>query len=137
MADYGIRCYRLRGALLARALLEGFAAEEDGTLRVVGDGPHRIFLPALDSVRPDNPWGRLSLRCHLGPESMLTVRAFADDRPQVLRDGRAVQIDELLLDAQIPLRDKERLFTLAGGMERSGVRDVLLDGQRGDRKSVV
>lgn len=131
MADYGIRCYRLRGTLLAHALLEGFAAEENGVLRAVGNGPHRIFFPALDSVRPDNPWGRLSLRCHLGAESMLTVRAVAADRQQILRDGEAVQIDRLLLDAQTPLQDKEKLFTLAGGMERSGVRDVLLDGQKG------
>ena len=33
MADYGIRKYRLNGALLKRSLLEGFLLSEYGTLR--------------------------------------------------------------------------------------------------------
>lgn len=131
MADHGIRCYRLDGALLDRALLEGFIRGADGGLHTVGDGPHRIFLPALDSAQADCEWGRLSLRWSLGPESILTVRAFASDQRQIVRGGEVIWTDDLLLDETAPLPDKERLFTLAGGLERSGVRDVLLSGQTG------
>ena len=75
MADYGIRKYRLSGPLLKRSLLEGFSLLENGGLRTNGSGVHSVFLPGLDSAQPDCAWGRLSLRCRLGAESMLTVRA--------------------------------------------------------------
>ena len=130
MADYGIRCYRLGGALLRRALTEGLAIAGEG-LRTEGTGVHRVFLPGLDSARADCAWGRLSLQCSLGAESMLTVRAFASNQDRVIRGGETVRIDELLLDPEVHCREKERLFTLAGGMERSGVRDVLLTEQTG------
>lgn len=131
MADYGIRCYRLNRTLFDRALPEGFSPEENGALRTVGTGTHRIFLPGLDSAQPGSEWGRLTMRCHLGAESMLTVRCFASDQAQVIRNGEIVQINDLLLDAEVPLQEKEKLFTLANGMEHSGVRDVLLNGQTG------
>lgn len=128
MADYGIRRYRVRGALLRRGLLEGLTLEGDA-LFAAGEGS--VFLPALDSATPDCAWGRVSLRCALGPESMLTVRAFASDQDRLVRQGEVVQINSVLLDPEIPRKEKERLFTLAEGMERSGAPDVLLKGQRG------
>lgn len=131
MTDYGIRCYRLRGALLRRALLEGFTLTEDGALRAVGSGAHRIWLPALDSGTAGTEWGRLTMGWRMGPDSMLTVRAFAFDQAQAVRGGETVWIDDLLTAPEVPLSDKEKLFTLTGGLERSGVRDVLLDGQTG------
>lgn len=131
MADYGIRKYRLNGALLRRSLLEGFSLTENGALRTEGIGVHSVFLPGLDSAQPDCEWGRLSLRCKLGAESMLTVRAFASNQDAVIRSNEVVRIDEFLLDPAVSRREKERLFTLADGMERSGVRDVLLTGQTG------
>lgn len=130
MADYGIRKYRLNGGLLKRSLLEGVSLESDA-LRIEGGGVHSVFLPGLDSVQPDCAWGRLSLRCRLGAESMLTVRAVASDQDAVIRNNEVVRIDDFLLDPDIPRKEKERLFTLADGMERSGVRDVLLTGQTG------
>lgn len=131
MADHGIRTYRLGGTLLRRALLDGMEQTEDGTLRTSGTGAHRVFLPALDSAQNDCAWGRFSLRCALGAESMLTVRAFASDQDRVVRNGEVVRTDELLLDPTVPLCEKERLFTLADGLERSGVSDLLLNGQTG------
>ena len=131
MADYGIRKYRLNGALLKRSLLEGFFLSEDGALRTEGSGVHSVFLPGLDSAQPDCAWGRLSLRCRLEAESMLTVRAFASNQDSVIRNNEVVRIDDFLLDPAIPRAEKERLFTLADGMERSGVGDVLLTGQTG------
>ena len=131
MADYGIRKYRLSGASLRRSLLEGFSLTENGSLRTEGSGVHSAFLPGLDSARPDCAWGRLSLRCQLGAESMLTIRAFASDQDSVIRNNEVVRIDEFLLDPAASRTEKERLFTWADGMERSGVRDVLLTGQTG------
>ena len=132
MADYGIRKYCLGEAVLRRALLEGFR-QEGGALRTVEDpfGVHSVFFSALDGVEPDCQWGRLSLRCHLGPESVLTVRAFASDQNSVIRGDGVVRVDDFLLDPTIPKREKERLFLLAGGLERSGVQDLLLTGQNG------
>ena len=131
MADYGIRTYRLSAPRLKRGLLEGFTVLEDGALQTQGGGVHSAFLPGLDSAQADCQWGRLSLRCRLGAESMLTIRCFASDQDSVVRGGEVVQIDDFLLDPSVPPREKERLFTLAGGMERSGVQDVLLSGQTG------
>lgn len=128
MADYGIRRYRIRNALLSRGLLEGLALEGDA-LSAAAEGS--VFLPALDSAWPDCAWGRVSLKCALGPESMLTVRAFASDQDRLIRKGETVRINSVLLDPEIPREEKERLFTLAEGMERSGTPDVLLKGQRG------
>lgn len=133
MADYGIKCYRLGRAVLERALLQGFALEEDGALRTEGPGPHRAFLPGLFSGEAGSEWGRLTLRHTLGAESMLSVRAFASDQDRLARNGEPVWIDDLLLDADVPPEEKEALFMRGGGMERSGARDVLLRGQTGQR----
>lgn len=132
MADYGIRKYRLGGARLNRAMLEGFAVQGDA-LRTCDspNGVHRVILRALDSNQSGCDWGRLSLRCQLGPEAMLTVRAFASDQDSIIRGGEVVRVDDFLTDPEIPEREKQRLFVLADGLERSGVRDVLLDGQSG------
>lgn len=132
MADYGIRKYRLGKAILHRSLLEGFTLEE-GRLRTCADeyGVHSVFLPALDSGENGCQWGRLTLRCTLGPESMLTLRTFASDQNTVIRNREVVGVDDLLLDPAVPREEKERLFLLAGGEERSGVRDILLTEQTG------
>lgn len=131
MADYGIRRYRLGTALLERAWREGFSLLPGGILQTEGHGRHSVILPGLNSARPDCAWGRLSLRCRLGEESLLSVRAFALDQDSVIRGGQVVQIDTFLLDPAVPREEKERLFLMAGGMERSGAADVLLDGQQG------
>lgn len=128
MADYGIRRYRLRRALLGRSLLEGLQLDGDA-LTAAGEGS--VFLPALDSALPDCAWGRISLRCTLGSESMVTVRAFASDQDTLVRNGEVVRINRVLLDPAVSRQEKERLFTLAEGLERSGTPDVLLKGQRG------
>ena len=131
MADYGIRRYRLGKARLSRALLQGFELVENSLRTQARTGSASAFLPGLDSAAAGCLWGRLTLRCSLGPESMLTVRAFASDQDVVRRGDELVKIDQLLTDPQVPLREKERLFLLADGLERSGVRDVLLNGQTG------
>ena len=131
MADYGIRRYRLRKAQLSRGLMEGFVLNGDALYADGETGIADLFLPALDSAVPDCEWGRLSLRCALGPEAMLTVRAFASDQNVVQCKDEIVKIDDFLLDPHIPVKEKERLFLLSDGLEHSGAQDVLLNGQRG------
>ena len=132
MADYGIRKYRLGNARLNRALLEGFAVEGD-SLRTceTATGVHRVFFPGLDSAENDCAWGRLALHCRLGPESMLTVRAFASNQNSIIRGGEVVRVDDFLLDPAISEKEKQKLFALGGGMEHSGAQDVLLTDQTG------
>ena len=132
MADYGIRTYRLGRARLNRALLEGFVVEGEG-LRTCDSpaGVHRVFFAGLDSARNDCDWGRLSLRCALSPESMLSVRAFASNQDSIIRAGEVVRVDDFLLDPAVPEKEKQRLFMLGGGMEQRGMQDVLLNGQTG------
>lgn len=131
MADYGIHRYRLRYPQLSRGLLENFVLEGDsvktGTASVSAD----LILPALDSAVPGCEWGRLSLRCKLGTESILTIRVFASDEKMVRRDEIAVSIDEILLDQNVSREEKESLFSAAGGVAFSGVQDALLYGQTG------
>ena len=130
MTDYGIRKYRLGESVLQRALLDGFSCCGD-TLCADAASVHSVIFPALDSAQEDCVWGRLSLRAALDPEAVLTVRVFAADREYITVRGEPVAIDDFLLDPTTPREEKERLFTLAGGMERSGAQDVLLTGQRG------
>lgn len=130
MTDYGIRKYRLGGGVLSRALLDGFSRSGDVLCADEGN-VHSVIFPALDSAQEDCVWGRLSLRCALDSEAVLTVRAFAADREYITVRGETVAIDAFLLDSTTPREEKERLFTLAGGMEKSGAQDVLLTDQRG------
>lgn len=132
MADYGIQRYRIGNARLGRGWMEGFHLNGDVlcTSRSA-NGMHSIFLRGLDSGRPDCPWGRISLRCQLGPEDMLTVRAFASDQDQIIYQNETIRIDDFLMDPQVSRQEKEKLFTLANGLERSGVQDILLNGQNG------
>ena len=132
MADYGIRTYRLGRARLNRALLDGFAVEGE-SLRTCDSptGVHRVFFAGLDSAQEDCAWGRLSMRCPLGPESMLSVRAFASNQDSMIRGGEVVRVDDFLLDPAIPEKEKQKLFTIGGGMEQRGMQDVLLTGQTG------
>lgn len=132
MADYGIRKYRLGNALFRRSLIEGMAVKGNSLYTDEAScGMHSIFLPALDSAQTDCLWGRVSLKCCLGAESMLTIRAFASNNNVFVRNGETVQVDDFLLDPEVPREEKERLFLLADGVERSGVQDVLLNGQTG------
>ena len=132
MADYGIRTYRLGRARLNGALLDGFTVEGE-SLRTCDSpsGVHRAFFAGLDSARNDCAWGRMSLRCRLGPESMLSVRAFASDQDSIIWGGEVIRVDDFLLNPSIPEKDKQRLFTLGGGIEASGVQDILLTDQTG------
>jgi hypothetical protein len=118
VADYGIRTYRLGRARLSGALLEGFQVEGE-SLRTCDSpsGIHRAFFAGLDSARSDCAWGRMSLRCRLGPEAMLSIRAFASDQDSIIWGGEVVRVDDFLLNPAIPEKDKQRLFTLGGGME--------------------
>ena len=132
MADYGIRKYRLKGVLLKRALLDGFSVTDNALCTdSEGSGVHSAFLPGIDSAKPNCAWGRVSMKCQLEPESMITIRAFASDQDSIIRNDEVVKIDDFLLDPDVPKQEKERLFLMAGGLERSGVRDVLLTGQNG------
>ena len=132
MADYGIRKYRLGSARLHRSLLDGFVVEGDA-LRTCDspNGNHCVFLRGLDSAQQGCAWGRLSMTCRLSPEAMLTVRAFASDQDSIIRNNEVVRVDDFLTDPTIPEKEKQRLFTLAGGLEQRGMRDVLLTGQNG------
>ena len=131
MADYGIRRYRLRNAHLSRGLLEGFALKGDGLHTAGTLRGANIFLPCLDSAVPGCAWGRVTMKCRLGTESVLTVRAFASDQDVIQWGEGLVKIDEFLLDPRVDRNHKQRLFRMAQGVERSGVRDVLLNGQQG------
>lgn len=132
MAEYGIRKYRLGNALLRRSLIEGLTVEGDALQTVgVAYGVHSVLLPGLDSAQMDCQWGRVSLKCRLGAESMLTIRAFASNQDTIVRNNEVVRVDDFLLDPNVPRKEKERLFLLADGVERSGVQDVLLTGQTG------
>ncbi len=132
MADYGIKRYRLGASLFKRALLDGFEIDENSLrTNLESKSVCNAFLSAIDSAEPDCMWGRLSISCTMAPESMLTVRVFASDQNEIIRNDRVIRVDDFLLDPEIPREEKEKLFTLAGGIERSCVRDLLLDGQNG------
>ena len=131
MAEFGIRKYQLRHPQLRRGLLENFILEGDrlttGTDAVSAD----LILPALDSAVPGCEWGRISLRCALGSESILTICVLASDETMVRRGDEIISMDEILLDPSVPREEKARLFSLAGGTTFSGVQDALLYGQTG------
>ena len=131
MADFGIHRYRLRNPQLRRGYLDHFHLEGDSLTTSADSVSAELILPALDSAIAGCEWGRISLRCKLSSESILTIRAFASDENVVRRGDDVVSIDELLLDSAVPREEKEKLFTLFDGVAFSGVQDALLYGQAG------
>lgn len=132
MADYGIKKYRIGASVLRRSLLEGFEVRDNMLCTAQSaDGIYSAFLPGIDSAEADCLWGRFSVCCNLAQESMLTVRAFASDQNQIVRDGEVIGVDDFLLNPDISRKEKEKLFSLADGIERSSVSDLLLEGQNG------
>lgn len=131
MADLGIHRYRLRYPQLSRGLRDHFTLEGDSLKTETDSCCAELILPALDSAVPGCEWGRISLKCKLGSESILTIRVLASDEKSVRRDDDVVSVDEILLDPSVPRSEKERLFTIGGGIAISGVQDALLYGQSG------
>lgn len=130
MSEYGVRRYRLGRSKWEKGLMQGFEVRGERLYKPQSKTAD-LWLAALDSGQTDCEWGRLSFQQKLGDDSMITVRVFASNEKAAQYGGEIVPIDRLLKDPAIEPQAKERMFTLAGGMERSGVRDLLLSGQTG------
>lgn len=128
-----IKKYRLGKNPLSRALLDGFSLEDGGVLTATEDSlsVRHVFLRGLDGVDNDLEWGRLSLDTAYDGDMLLTIRAFASNDPVFLRKGTLTAFDDFLLDPSIPPETKSQFFGIAGGIENSGVEDMLLYGLKG------
>ncbi len=127
-----IKKYVLGKNRLKRSLLDGFSLD-GGTLNSTEDtaSVRHVFLHGLDGVVDDLFWGRLSLKAKFNGDILLTVRAVATNDSVFVRKGDITKIDDFLLDPSIAPEIKEQFFGAAGGIENSGVQDMLLYGLKG------
>lgn len=131
MASY-MKRYGIRKNKLERSLLEGFVLTEDGALETQAEQPrHTMFLSHIDSGEADCGWGRLSFSARLGEDMVLIVRAFASNELSFVANDALTSVDGFLLDPQIPLEHKQKLFVAADAVKVTGSRDLLLYGQTG------
>lgn len=130
MSEYGVRRYQLGRSKWKKSRMQGFDVQGDRLCKQHAKTA-AIWFAGLDSGEPDCEWGRLSFCQRVGEDTMVTVRVFASNQDMVQYQGKVVKVDDVLQDADVPPETKERLFTLSGGIERSGASDMLLAGQVG------
>ncbi|NLV86988.1 MAG: hypothetical protein GX025_07200 [Clostridiales bacterium] len=127
-----IKKYSFGKNRLSRSLMRGFDLTEEGSLVASGRVSVRhIFLGGLDGAENGLNWGRLSFKLQSEGDMALTLRAMASDDPVFIRSGTLTKIDDFLLDPDITADIKERFFSMAGGLEANGAKDVLLNGISG------
>lgn len=127
-----IKKYSFGKNRLSRSLMRGFCLTDEGGLAASGRNPVRhIFLGGLDGAENGLLWGRLSFKLTAEGDTALTLRAMASDDPVFVRSGVLTKIDDFLLDPAITAETKERFFSVAGGLESNGAKDVLLKGLSG------
>lgn len=130
MSEYGVRRYQLGRSKWEKSLMQGFDVQGDRLCKQHAKTAS-IWFTGLDSGETDCEWGRLSFQQHVGEDTMITVRVFASNQDAIQYQGEVVKVNDVLHNPDVPQETKERLFTLANGMERSGAHDILLTQQTG------
>lgn len=132
MAKNEQRIYRLFNDRLRRSLINGFSIEENDTLLSDEDTmSSNCILAHIDSNILDCPWGRFAMNTAIDGELVITIRAFASNERVFSSQRGLVDIDEFLMDENIPLKTKSSFFTAANAVQSSGHNDILLYGQSG------
>lgn len=127
-----IRKYIIGKNRLSRGHLNGFTVSDGGAIETEpGKVIHTLFLGRLDSSEPDCPWGRLCFDAQLSEEMVFIVWVFASNQEDFVNHQQIVGYQQFLLDPNIALERKEKLFMLAGASKFVGVNDMLLYEQKG------
>jgi phage tail-like protein len=129
-----IKKYKIGVARMERACKDGFELTPDETLVSAGRGrKSEIFFGKIDGVLEGCPWGRFAFDVDAEEDTVFTVRVMASDDPQLIRNGEAVDADDVLLDPSVGANEKLAEFETRGwrAEDASVYSDILLYGHYG------
>ncbi|MDR1292753.1 MAG: hypothetical protein LBJ91_05095 [Clostridiales Family XIII bacterium] len=129
-----IKKYLIGAARMERACKDGFELTRDEALVSAGrDRKAEIFFGKIDGVLEGCPWGRFAFDVDAEEDTVFTVRVMASDDPQLIRNGEAVDRDDVMLDPSVSAREKLAEFKASSwrAEDASVYRDILLYGHYG------
>lgn len=127
-----IKKYRIQKKRLASGLMDGFHISDSGAIIAdENEARHNLFLGSIDSNQVDCPWGRLVFNLALEEEAVIIVRAFASDEKKFVKNGEIIEFNDFLLDVEVPIHNKEKVFNAANASKFIGSNDCLLYEQKG------
>lgn len=120
-------CYSMKKNQLNRSGGNGFLLEEDGTLRTqAGESIHTLYLPPIDGIGQDAPWGRLSFELQAEENMVCYVYALARNEDTFFQDEDEVKISQFLNDPEKSDTMKFALFERMHALRFVGQKDMLL-----------
>lgn len=81
---------------------------------------------AIDSGEKETVWHRIVLDAEVPDETQLHISCYASDRPGILKDGKYLDLDSVIMDGTMPLLEKKSLLEGVMIQEISNPRDALL-----------
>jgi len=127
-----IRKYSIGKNRILKGFMAGFTLTSEGVLRTLdGQSRHTLILGHIDSAEQDTVWGRLAFEFSAANDMVLVTRAFASNELEFIKNGSITKFDDFLLDKNVPLSDKEKLFAAVGASRISDADDILLYDQKG------
>lgn len=125
-------CYSMKKNQLNRSGGNGFLLEEDGTLRTqAGESIHTLYLPPIDGIGQDAPWGRLSFELQAEENMVCYVYALARNEDTFFQDEDEVKISQFLNDPEKSDTMKFALFERMHALRFVGQKDMLLYSIKG------
>lgn len=123
------RNYTIGKNRIGKGSLTGLERKKDCLVLTEGTR-HALFLPAINSYEENSMWGRFCLKASLPKSCILVLRAFARDG-EVGAQEKKGEVDEYLLDENVPLEDKLRLFEHGDCAKSVNCQNLLLYELRG------
>lgn len=118
--------YRIGTRRMKNALLEGMEAEQEGVLRLTGNGVHRVFFQALDHHGLCRQFGQLHMDWQLPEDSLCRVYALVQDS-RTCEDARhKEELDVYLCNSKISAEEKIEYFRHQDALVSVNAKDILL-----------
>jgi phage tail-like protein len=129
---FDLRKYRIGIRRIEQAYKVGFDLSDDGVFTSEGPGTvSTLFFPCLDGVDESCPWGRLVFDTEVSEDTVFTVKTFVSDKITSIYGGIARNINDILLDPDVPIAEKARFFDSQEEENTCIYSDMLLEGQNG------
>lgn len=118
------RNYTIGENRIGKGTLTGLELKGDRLVLTKGTH-HALFLPAVNSYEENSMWGRFRLKASLPQSCILVLRAFARDG-EVGAQKKVEEVDEYLLDENVPLEDKLKFFEHGDCVKSVNCQNLLL-----------
>lgn len=118
-----LRNYGFRKSRLEKAACYGIIIEDE-TIKITNDSfDHGMFFSALDSGDTETSWGRLSMKIEKSEEVLFRIHIFATDDKYM---NEQYTWDEYLLDEDVPLEEKNKVFLAVENKSYLATEDAIL-----------